>query len=66
VIGFLKFWDLLEITNVASPICMNNGDEMTSSCTMVINTIGQLAGGITFAYELGLTLFLHHWKYIDV
>jgi hypothetical protein len=52
VIGFLNFWDLLEITNMASPICMNNGDDMTSSRTMVVNTIGQLAGGITFAYEL--------------
>jgi hypothetical protein len=52
VIGFLNFWDLLEVTNMARPICMNNGDDMTSSRTMVVNTIGQLAGGINFAYEL--------------
>ena len=28
------------------------GVDVTSTRTMVINTVGQLAGGITFTYEL--------------
>jgi hypothetical protein len=28
------------------------GVDMASTCTMVVNKVGQLVGGITFAYEL--------------
>jgi hypothetical protein len=35
---------------------------MESSCTMVVNMVGQLTRGITFAYELRLPQFLHIGK----
>jgi hypothetical protein len=42
------------------------GPDMASSHTMVVNTIGQLAGGITFAYELQLMHSLRCWKGLRV
>jgi hypothetical protein len=35
---------------------------MTSSHTMVVNTIGQIDGGITFAYDLRFMHGIHCWK----
>jgi hypothetical protein len=42
------------------------GPDMASSLTMVVNTIGQLVGGIMFAYELQLIHDLQCWKGIRV
>jgi len=52
VIGFWTFYNIPKITYMASPICVNNMVDMASSQTMVVNMVGQLVDGITFAYEL--------------
>jgi hypothetical protein len=38
------------------------GVDVTSTCTMIVNTVGQLVGVITFAYELRLRCFMHRLK----
>jgi hypothetical protein len=40
--------------------------DVASTPTMVINMVGQLAGGITLSYKLLLMNDLRHWKGIDM
>jgi hypothetical protein len=42
------------------------GDDVAYTHSMVVNKVGQLAGGINFAYELQLRHDLHHWKILGV
>jgi hypothetical protein len=41
-------------------------DDVASSHTTVVKKVGQLVGGIIFAYKLQLRCCSHHWKGLGV